>query len=112
MTTEPGRAGRRRAHCQNGELMRIFAARLGALGLSIRPPSYAGDLADKGERIEEIEVTNPASPERGLMRVGDDGGVTWEYWGKLNDERDASEILATITGVLSVTLTQPPESPG
>lgn len=49
--------------------------------------------------VEVVVVTNPAALERGEFRVGDDGGVTWEYWGQL-DESGAGQILDTITNAL------------
>lgn len=46
--------------------------------------------------------TNPAARERGEVRVGDDGSVTWEYFGKL-DEAGVSKILDEITNALRAT---------
>lgn len=105
MTDEPEGKGTDRVHLGNGELPLIFAAGLEALGLDIRLVSYSGDgdgNADE-EDVEEIVVTNPAAPERGEIRLGDDGSVTWECWGKLDGEAGISKILGTITSLLTGT---------
>jgi hypothetical protein len=85
----------------NGELARLLASRLEERGLDSRLVSYRGDPGDD-ERVEEIVIVNPASRERGEVRVGDDGSVTWEYFGSL-DEAGLTKILDTVTGVLQAT---------
>ena len=50
----------------------------------------------KGE-VEEIVVTNPG--ERGEVRIGDDGHVTWEYDGRI-DQAGMSKILVDATNAL------------
>jgi hypothetical protein len=35
--------------------------------------------------VDTITVTNPAAAERGEASIADDGTVTWEYFGKLDD---------------------------
>ncbi len=47
-----------------------------------------------------IVVTNPARPERGQVRVSDDGDVTWEcsyYY----DDSDAAQIADAVVGVFT-----------
>jgi len=82
----------------NGELARTLASGLEGRGLAPRLVTYPGDPADD-ERIEEIVIVNPAAPERGEVRVGDDGSVTWEYFGRL-DEDGVSSILDEVTSAL------------
>jgi len=47
----------------------------------------------------EIVVTNPARPERGQVRVSDDGDVTWEccYY----DDSDTAEIADAVVGIFT-----------
>lgn len=97
---EPTRQGGR-AHCMNGELARLFVKKLESRGLDCRPVTYPGD-ADDDEHIEEIVIVNPAARERGEVRVGDDGSVTWEYFGRL-DEVGVSRIVDEITNALRAT---------
>jgi len=79
--------------------MRSLAGKLESRGLDARIVTYSGDAHEDDEDVEVVVVTNPAAPERGEFRVGDDGSVTWEYWGKL-DEAGADRILETITNAL------------
>jgi hypothetical protein len=84
----------------NGELAKMLASRLEGRGLDPRLVSYPGDPGD--ERVEQIVIVNPAAPERGEVRVGDDGSVTWEYFGSL-DEAGVSNILDEVTSALRAT---------
>jgi len=97
--TATGRGGR--AHCMNGELARMLVQKLESRGLDSRLVTYPGDAHDD-EHVEEIVVTNPAARERGVVRVGNDGSVTWEYFGKL-DEAGVGKILDEITNALRAT---------
>jgi hypothetical protein len=90
-----------RAHCENGELIRMLAKTLESRGLDFRLVAYP-DGTREGEHVEEIVVTNPRAPERGEVRVSNVGGVTWEYFGKL-DEAGAGKILDEITNALRAT---------
>jgi hypothetical protein len=63
--------------------------------------AYPGDPGDD-EHVEEIVITNPAARERGEVRVGDDGSVTWEYFGRL-DEAGVASILDDVTNALRAT---------
>jgi hypothetical protein len=99
----PGTTGARggRAHCLNGELAEMLAGRLEARGLEPRLVTYPGEGGD-GERVEEIVIVNPAAPERGEVRVGDDGSVVWEYFGSL-DQPGVNSILDEVTNALRAT---------
>jgi hypothetical protein len=90
-----------RAHCMNGELARLLAKKLEGRGLDSRLVTYPGD-ADDDERVEEIVIVNPTARERGEVRVGDDGSVTWEYFGKL-DEAGVSNVVDEVTNALRAT---------
>ena len=87
-----------REHFMNGELARILAGKLENRGLVTRLVTYPGDARDD-EHVEEIVVTNPAARERGEARVGDDGSVTWEHFGRL-DEAGVASIADEVTSVL------------
>jgi hypothetical protein len=87
-----------RSHCMNGELARMLAKKLESRGLDSRLMTYPGD-ADDEEHVEEIVVVNPAARERGEVRVGDDGSVIWEYFGRL-DDAGVSSIVDEITNAL------------
>lgn len=86
------------ARCENGELIRILAKGLESRGLEYRLVTYPDDEC-QDEHVEEIVVTNPRARERGEIRVGDDGSVTWEYFGKL-DQAGAGRLLDEITNAL------------
>jgi hypothetical protein len=90
-----------RVHCMNGELVRILVKKLESRGLDSRLVIYPGD-ADDDEHVEEIVITNPAARERGEIRVGDDGSVTWEYFGRL-DETGVSNLVDEVTNALRAT---------
>jgi hypothetical protein len=86
------------AHCMNGELAQMLVKKLESRGLYSRLVTYPGD-ADDDEHVEEIVIVNPAARERGEVRVGDDGSVTWEYFGRLNEAGVAS-IVDEVTNAL------------
>jgi hypothetical protein len=86
---------------ENGELLAMLARKLESRGLEYRLVTYsAGGPAD--ERTVEIVVTNPADPQRGEVRIGDDGGITWEYFGEMS-EAGAGRILDEATNALRAT---------
>jgi hypothetical protein len=89
------------ADCMNAWLIRALAERLEGRGLNSHLVTYTGG-AHGDEHVEEIVVTNPVARERGEVRVGDDGSVTWEYFGKL-DDAGVSKILDEITNALRAT---------
>jgi hypothetical protein len=86
-----------RAHCMNGELAQMLVKKLESRGLDSRLVTYPGDADD--EHVEEIVIVNPAARERGEIRVGDDGSVIWEYFGRLNEAGVAS-IVDEVTNAL------------
>jgi hypothetical protein len=90
-----------RSHCENGELAQILGKKLESRGLDFELSTYP-DGGREGEHVEEIVVINPRARERGEVRVGDDGSVTWEYFGKL-DQAGAEKILDEITNALRAT---------
>lgn len=90
-----------RPHCMNGELAHLLVGRLENHGLDARLVTYRGEDG-YDERVEEIVIVNPAARERGEVRVGDDGSVTWEYVGSL-DEAGLTKILDAVTGALQRT---------
>jgi hypothetical protein len=92
---------RGRQHYMNGELARMLVKKMESRGLDSRLVAYPSD-ADDDEHVEEIVITNPAARERGEVRVGDDGSVTWEYFGKL-DEAGVSNIVDEVTNALRAT---------
>ena len=85
----------------NGELALMLLTKLESRGLDSRLVTYPGDKHDH-EHVEQIVITNPAARERGEVRVGDDGSVTWEYFGKL-DETGVTNILDEVTNALRAT---------
>jgi|SRR5450755_3045965 hypothetical protein len=87
-----------RAHCDNGELIRMLGKKLESRGLEFRLVTYPDDES-QDSHVEQIVVTNPRSPERGEVRVSDDGSVTWEYLGRL-DDGGAGGILDEIINAL------------
>jgi hypothetical protein len=82
----------------NGELARMLINQLAAHGLDSRLVSYRGDAGDD-EPVEQIVIVNPAAREHGEVRVGDDGSLTWEYFGSL-DEAGIGKILDAVVTVL------------
>jgi hypothetical protein len=93
--------GSSQTYWQNGALLSRLASGLKARGLQYRLEKYVPDEIG-GEDIEEIVVINPAAMERGEIRIGDDGSVTWEYFGHL-DEAGAGEILKDVAIYLRAT---------
>jgi len=79
----------------------MFADRLEARGLEPRLVTYPGE-GSGGEQVEVIVIVNPAAPERGEVRVGDDGSVVWEYFGSL-DKPGVAKILDEVTNALRAT---------
>lgn len=98
----PGMPGRQRqgsrAPCDNGELIQMLGKKLESRGLEFRLVAYPDD-ENQDSHIEQIVVTNPRSPERGEVRVSDEGAVTWEYFGTL-DSAGAGRIADEITNAL------------
>jgi hypothetical protein len=85
------------ARRESGEPLKMLAHRLESRGLDSRVVNYPGGEAD--DDVEELIITNPAARERGEIRIGDDGSVTWEYFGNL-DETGIGKILDEVTNAL------------
>jgi hypothetical protein len=83
--------------CSGSEPLQMLAKRLESRGLDSRVVNYPGGESD--EDVEELVITNPAARERGEIRIGDDGSVTWEYFGNL-DQAGAETILDEVTNAL------------
>jgi hypothetical protein len=77
--------------CANSMRFHALVERLARLGLASHVVTYPGG-EHEDEHVEQIVVTNPADPKRGELRIGDDGGITWEYFGTLNGD-GADKIL-------------------
>jgi hypothetical protein len=86
------------ARCAPSRLLRVVAETLESRGLDSRLVDYPGD-ADDDEHVEEIVIVNPAARERGEVRVGDDGSVTWDYFGRL-DKAGVGSIVDEVTNAL------------
>lgn len=81
--------------------LRDLAEKLESRGLSSRVVTLSGGKPGE-ELIEEIVVTNPAARERGTIRIGDDGAITWEFFGDLS-EAGAGRLLDEATNALRAT---------
>jgi Taurine catabolism dioxygenase TauD, TfdA family len=105
---EIGSTGRT-AGAMTGEsqTLRELAEKLKGQGLSARVLTYYGKNSGE-ELIEDLVVTNPAARERGQVRIGDDGAVTWELFGDL-DEAGADRILDEVTNALLSTSVRFPQ---
>jgi hypothetical protein len=75
-------------------LQGIIGRELEANGLAVDLEVYADHVSF--EVAAEIVVTNPAHPERGRVRIGDEPGLTWEC-GYQEDPSDTEAIADTIT---------------
>jgi hypothetical protein len=91
-TGEP-RPSARRGVSLKGVVGRALAARGLKVGLAVYEDP---DFYDVGA---EIVVTNPARPERGQVRVSDDGDITWEC--RYYDDCDAAEIADAVVGIFT-----------
>ncbi|HEX3925382.1 MAG TPA: hypothetical protein VHY31_24090 [Streptosporangiaceae bacterium] len=83
------------------EKLTELAEKLESRGLSSRVETYS-DGKPGEELIVELIATNPAARERGEVRIGDDGAVTWEFFGDLG-EAGAARILDEATNALRAT---------
>jgi hypothetical protein len=72
---------------------------LEAKGMDVSLNVYADHLCF--EVAAEIVVTNPARPERGRIRVGDEAGLVWETGRCGTDRTDPGAITGTIIAVLA-----------
>jgi hypothetical protein len=76
----------------------LVGGRLKAMGMAVCLDVYEDH--DTYEVVAEIIVTNPARPERGQVRVSDDGALMWEC-GYEEDPSDAAAIAGVIVTVLA-----------
>jgi hypothetical protein len=80
------------------ELLRMLGKKAEGRGLDFELLAYPdGESADS--RVEQIVVTNERMPERGEVRVSDDGTVTWEFFRAL-DDAGCARILDEMTNAL------------
>lgn len=93
-------AGCSAADMTDSQDLRRLAERLEGRGLGSRLVTYSGGPGE--EVVEQIVVTNPAAPDRGEVRVSDDGAVTWEFFGDLGGP-GAGRILDEVTNALRAT---------
>ena len=71
-------------------------------GMKAQLVSYAADGVTS-EHYDAITVTNPASPERGSMRIEKEGWVTWEYSGSLENDAGIGNLADEATNALRAT---------
>jgi hypothetical protein len=88
-----------RVHPVDSELLRTLATQLESRGLDCRLVTYNADGPDDEFATEEIVVSNPAAREHGEVRIGNDGAITWEYFGAM-DTSGAEAILGDVTNYL------------
>lgn len=75
----------------------VVGRALAAHGLKVGMEVYEDpDFYDVGA---EIVVINPARPERGQVRVSDDGDITWEF--RYYDDCDAGQIADAVVGIFT-----------
>jgi hypothetical protein len=80
--------------CREAQALRGIAAALAARGLEVTETTSADGLP-------ELAVTNPADPAKGRMYVGHEGYLIWEYWAPASARSAGSQIIGTITAMLS-----------
>ena len=76
------------------QALRGIAATLTARGLEVTETTSADGLP-------ELAITNPADPARGRMYAGPEGYLVWEYWAPGCAGSARSQIIATITAMLT-----------
>ena len=77
-----------------GELLGIAGGELVARGLAVTEVRYNGELV-------EIDVTNPADPDKGNVNIGRDGYLIWERWGPSAGAASADAIVEIVAGLLA-----------
>jgi hypothetical protein len=83
--------------CPGVSLKGVVGRALAAHGLKVGMEVYEDpDCYDVGAAIV---VTNPALPERGQVRVSDDGDITWEC--RYYDDSDAGQIADAVAVVFT-----------
>jgi hypothetical protein len=76
------------------QALRDIAEILAARGLEVTETTSADGLP-------ELAITNPADPAKGRMYVGYEGYLIWEYWAPASARSADSEIIGTVTAMLS-----------
>jgi hypothetical protein len=76
----------------------LVGCRLKAMGLRVCLDVYEDH--DTYDVVAEIIVTNPGRPERGQVRVSDDGALMWEC-GYDEDTSDTAAVVGAIVTVLA-----------
>jgi hypothetical protein len=76
------------------QALRGIAATLTARGLEVMETTSA-------EGLPELAITNPADPARGRIYAGPEGYLIWEYWSPGCAGSARSQIIATITAMLT-----------
>jgi len=77
----------------------IVGREMEAAGMDVHLDVFADHLCF--EVAAEIVVANPARPERGRIRVGDEAGLVWETGCCGADRTDPGAITGTIIAVLA-----------
>jgi hypothetical protein len=77
-----------------GELLGVAGGELVARGLAVTEVRYNGELV-------EIDVTNPADPDKGKVNIGRDGYLIWERWGPSDGAASADAIVDIVAGLLA-----------
>ncbi len=97
-------AGEPRTRARPGvSLKGVVGRALAARGLKVGMEVYEDpDFYDVGA---EIVVINPARPERGQVRVSDDGDVTWEC--RYYDDSDTALIVDAVAGIVTDGIGEP-----
>jgi transcriptional regulator with XRE-family HTH domain len=76
-----------------GEIMHIISGKLKARGFEVTERI-------SGDEVTEITVTNPQDRGTGMVNVGYDGYVTWEWAADFTDHPGSDQITERITGLL------------
>jgi hypothetical protein len=76
------------------QALRGIAIILAARGLEVAETTSADGLP-------ELAISNPADPAKGRMYVGHEGYLIWEYWAPASAGSAYSEIVGTVTTMLS-----------
>lgn len=90
LSTEPGQPG---TGYKPGEIMHIIAGKLKARGFEVTERI-------SGDEVTEITVANPGDRGTGMVNVGSDGYVTWEWLADFTDRPGSEQVAERITGLL------------
>ena len=90
--------------------LRSLAEKLRHHGLTAILVSYLTDGV-RNKHYDAINVTNPASPERGTIHIEKDGMITWEYPGPGSLDHAAIATLANEAASALHAADPPPRPP-